>query len=196
MGVRNDGASTWNIPKRVVSKNKKRYVQGGFDLDMSYITEQIIAMGYPSENLEGWYRNSIRDVQRFFAQKHPRNYKIYNLCSERKYNTKYFEKNSVNEEFGFDDHNPPPFNMIIRFCAQVYDFLAKDQDNVVAIHCKAGKGRTGVMICCYLVFDSHMRNNQEISNKSSKFAIKDARDAMVYYGKIRTYDGKGVTIPS
>lgn len=195
VGIRAGSSQTWNIAKRLVSKNKKRYVQGGYDLDLSYISEQIIAMGYPSESIEGWYRNSIRDVQRFFAQKHPKHYKIYNLCSERKYSWDGFEKGSINEDFGFDDHNPPPFEMILKFCSSCFEFLSKDKKNVVAIHCKAGKGRTGVMICCYLVFEGHQRM-QDPNYDHTKKIIENSKDALVYYGKIRTSDAKGVTIPS
>lgn len=68
-------------------------------------------MGYPGERLEKFYRNSMKDVQDFFKKKHSGFYKIYNLCKERSYNDKSFER--VNQKFIFEDHNPPPFDMIL-----------------------------------------------------------------------------------
>ena len=41
--------------KSLVSKAKTRFCYDGFDLDLTYITTRIIAMGYPSKNIEGIY---------------------------------------------------------------------------------------------------------------------------------------------
>lgn len=54
--------------------------------------------------------------------------------------------------FPFDDHNCPPIHLIKLFCQSAYSWLKEDILNVVVVHCKAGKARTGLMICSLLLF--------------------------------------------
>ena len=171
-----------NLLKRLVSKQKRRYQDENFDLDMSYITDRVIAMGYPSVGCETVYRNSLTDVIRFFHTKHNDRVKIYNLCLEkdRIYNKNLFSRSQVGL-FPATDHNPCPIKLILEFCIDICLYLLKNPKGVAAVHCKAGKGRTGVMICSYLVF-SHLCETSE--------------KAFRYYARIRTRDNTGVTIPS
>ena len=41
--------------------------------------------------------------------------------------------------------------MIRDFCEDAAEFLAGGEDRTIAVHCKAGRGRTGLMVCAYLV---------------------------------------------
>lgn len=160
--------------KYLVSQNKRRFQKDGFDLDLTYITERVIAMSFPSSGKTSLYRNRISDVSRFFNEKHPNHYKLYNLCSERSYDTSFFN-NSV-ERILIDDHNVPKLSQLLQFCHGVKEWLSAHSENVIAVHCKGGKGRTGTCIASWLMFSGQ---------------FKTAEKSLHYFGYRRTDRAKG-----
>jgi hypothetical protein len=190
-----------NCLKRMVSLKKRRFENKFFDLDLAYITKRVIAMGYPSSGCESIFRNSLSDVREFIKHYHNNGgAKIYNLCieKERVYPKSNFNNNKMNSLenfnssdscdlnckvgfFPFKDHNPPPIKLILEFCVDISIYLSKSKDSVAMIHCKAGKGRTGLMIVCYLIFSELLPNSDQ---------------ALKHFAYMRTYNNKGITIPS
>ena len=170
--------SSQSFLKSLVSQDKNRFCFDGYDLDLTYITPRIIAMGLPSTSLEALYRNNLTDVINFFNERHPEHYKVYNLCEEKNYAPNIFYKQGY---FPFQDHEAPPLNLIRPFCEDAKKFLDEDPKNVVAIHCLAGKGRTGTLISCLLLYLGE---------------LDTAADCLKYYGLMRVDNGRGVTVPS
>ncbi|KAL0033939.1 hypothetical protein WJX77_011740 [Trebouxia sp. C0004] len=163
----------------IVSGKARRYKQGGFDLDLAYITDHIIAMSYPFEGRREYYRNPLSSVKSLLDARHKGHYMLFNLCSERQYRASKFGVEVAC--FPFEDHQAPPLPLVAHFCLEVAAWLGKDPQNVAVVHCKAGKGRTGTMICSYLVHAG---------------ICKTANEALDLYAAKRTTDGNGVTNPS
>ncbi|XP_072558500.1 thrombospondin type-1 domain-containing protein 1-like [Paramormyrops kingsleyae] len=172
------------VTRRMVSENKRRYQKDGFDLDLTYVTDRIIAMSFPSSGKQSFYRNPIREVARFLDTKHEDHYKVYNLCSEKGYDPQFFHYRV--ERVFIDDHNVPSLEAMLKYTASVREWMAADPRNIIAIHCKGGKGRTGTMICTWLI-------------DSDQF--ESAQDSLDYFGERRTDQSKsskfqGVETPS
>ncbi|XP_018006921.1 phosphatidylinositol 3,4,5-trisphosphate 3-phosphatase TPTE2 isoform X1 [Hyalella azteca] len=160
--------------RQFISQNKRRYQREGFDLDLSYVTPTVIAMSFPSSGKMSMYRNDIRDVSRFLDYKHAGHYRVYNLCSERHYDEHFFH--GAVQRYPINDHNVPAIEVMLEFSENVRKFQAEDERNVIAVHCKGGKGRTGTMICVCLI-DSG--------------AFKNADQCLSYFGDRRTDKNAG-----
>lgn len=170
------------VGRRFVSQKKRRFIDAkiGVDLDLTYITPNLIAMGWPTEDyIEQQFRNPMDQVQKLLKTRHPNRHMVVNLCSERVYNKKAFEREYHSTRF--PDHQVCPLWKVPVVCKTIVDFLQQHPENVAAVHCKAGKGRTGMIMACLLM---HVKK------------AKRASEALAYYDRKRTYNGKGVTIPS
>jgi phosphatidylinositol-3,4,5-trisphosphate 3-phosphatase/dual-specificity protein phosphatase PTEN len=53
------------------------------------------------------------------------------------------------------DHHSPNFVTAAAVIADMSSFLNSNPENIVVAHCKAGKGRTGTMLCCLLLHENH-----------------------------------------
>ncbi len=66
-----------NIIRKAVSQKRVRFQDGRFDLDLTYITKEVIAMGLPASGVHSLYRNKVQDVSDMLNQYHPGKYVSY-----------------------------------------------------------------------------------------------------------------------
>lgn len=172
------------VVKRIqaaVSQNKRRFIdeKTEFDLDLTYICDRVIAMATPSV-VGAEYRNDIREVARFFASRHYGKFRVFNMCEhfEEGGNANYSPDLLYGQlqKLPFRDHNAPPLHYVFNFCRAAVQFLNENGENVVTIHCRGGKGRTGTMVCSLLLWTGVYANMLE---------------ATAYFSKRRTDQSKG-----
>lgn len=167
-----------NTLRTKVSGDKHRFKDGTFDLDLTYITDRIIAMSFPAEGMvEGTYRNRMEKVVGMLEAYHKDHYCVFNL-TRREYDASRFYKSRF---CGWPDHTAPPLALLLSICKEIDDFLAKDHHNVVVVHCLAGKGRTGTVIASYLLYCG---------------LFSTALEAMDFFAARRSSNNWGVCVPS
>ncbi|KAA1064712.1 Telomerase protein component 1 [Puccinia graminis f. sp. tritici] len=169
----------FNPIRKLVSGNKSRLKdhQIGVELDLCYLTNQIILMGFPASGIETIYRNSRKQVKRWLEARHGLDYTIYNFCplTENHYDSSFF--NHQVHRFPFPDHHPPPLSMIPLFVSDIASFLASSDSNMAVIHCKAGKGRSGTMSISYLMTLAALPDDPNLDPTDSRKALIDTSAA-------------------
>jgi len=85
------------------------------------------------------------------------------------------------KDLGFPDHSALPLEHLVHILVTMKNFLDEDPEHVVAVHCLAGRGRTGMVISSFLL---HIG------------LCKDATEALRYFAHSRSSTGEGVITPS
>ena len=76
-----------------------------------------------------------------------RNVKLVVRLNKKYYDARKFTQHGINHmELYFLDGSNPPDNLLAKFLE-----AAETTDGAVAVHCKAGLGRTGCMVGCYIM---------------------------------------------
>ena len=63
-----------NWIRKKVSGKRNRLIQGDFNLDITYITERVLAMSFPATGFAVMYRNKQSDVIRYLEETHGGHY--------------------------------------------------------------------------------------------------------------------------
>lgn len=70
---------------------------------------------------------------------------------------------------------------MFKICSSIENWLLADENNLAAIHCLTGKGRTGTVIACYLAWIGQFPN---------------AMESLEYVAEKRNTSVEKLTIPS
>lgn len=145
-----------NFIREIVGGPKNRFKDNEFNLDLTYITTKIIAMAFPASGLEKVFRNSIDTVADFLEDRHKDSYMVINVSTREIDEAKLKNVHS----FFWEDHKSPRFFLLFHISKLICDYLSQKEENVVVIHCNHGKGRTGTLVCCLLLYMGAMQSDK------------------------------------
>ncbi|XP_041662259.1 tensin-1 isoform X3 [Cheilinus undulatus] len=141
-------------------------LEENYELDLVYITERIISVSFPSSVEEQSYAANLREVASMLRSKHGHNYLLFNL-SEKRYDIGQLHPKVL--DFGWPDHHAPALDKICSICKAMDTWLSADSHNVVVIHNKGNRGRTGVVVAAYM----HYSNISASADQAlDRFAMK------------------------
>ncbi|XP_068008702.1 tensin-3 isoform X4 [Melanerpes formicivorus] len=165
--------SSFSCDKGSRSADFDHIMEEGYELDLTYITERIIAVSFPASCSEETYLHNLQDVTRMLKSKHGDNYLVLNL-SEKRYDLTKLNPKIV--DVGWPDLHAPPLDKVCTICKAMESWLNSDPQHVVVIHCRGGKGRIGVVISSYM----HFTNVSASADQAlDRFAMKKFFDDKV-----------------
>uniref|UniRef100_A0A7N8XZD5 Tensin 1 n=1 Tax=Mastacembelus armatus TaxID=205130 RepID=A0A7N8XZD5_9TELE len=130
------------------SQSVVQAMEESYEVDLVYITERIISVSFPASAEERSYTTNLREVATMLQSKHGEHYLILNLSERRN------DLSKLNHKFGWPDHHAPALDKICSMCKAIDTWLNGDPRNVVVLHNKGNRGRTGVVVAAYMHYSN------------------------------------------
>ncbi|KAI6244703.1 Phosphatidylinositol 3,4,5-trisphosphate 3-phosphatase and dual-specificity protein phosphatase PTEN [Erysiphe necator] len=175
-----------SLLRQIVAGPRARHTKA--DLDLCYVTPQIIATSGPSGSYpRRAYRNPLDQFVKFLDLNHGNDWAIWEFRAE---GAGYPDEEVYGRvwHYPWPDHHPPPFNLVPVILTGIRKWLQDNPDGqeenkrVAVVHCKAGKGRSGTMVCSYLISECGWKQEEALARFTEK--------------RMRPGFGQGVSIPS
>ncbi|KAM4560094.1 tensin-1 isoform 2-T2 [Odontesthes bonariensis] len=137
--------------KQSQSQSAVQAMEDGYEVDLVYITERIISVSFPGGADERSYSTNLKEVATMLRSKHGEHYLVLNLSEWR---SDLSQLNHKVLEFGWPDHHAPALDKICSMCKAIDMWLSGDPHNVVVLHNKGDRGRTGVVVAAYMHYSN------------------------------------------
>ena len=132
-------------------KDGKKALYAG--LDIAFVLPRVAAMGFPcTRTSKIRSKNDVEAVASFLRERAggvSGRVLVWNL-SEESYDGAPFDGNVVDVKF--PGQPCPPLATLFLICAASEAWLLSDPNNVIAIHCMTGRGRTSLVCACLLAY--------------------------------------------
>ncbi|CAH1104712.1 unnamed protein product [Psylliodes chrysocephalus] len=120
-------------------------------MDLSYVTERIISMWFPSSATPHSYRQGQQQAGHMLRNKHGDNYMVFNL-SEPKRSLRNEHKHV--KEVGWAASLAPPLERLCSICKEIDSWLSGDQHRIAVLHARGDKDKLGVIVAAYMHYSS------------------------------------------
>ena len=169
-----------------MTDNSGPHISLNIAVELTYASPLVIVTSGPSSSYpQRAYRNPTDALVRFLDSKHGENWAIWEFRAE---GTGYPDSEVYDRiwHYPWPDHHPPPFALMPNIMASmrnwVKDSNKEENGRVIVVHCKAGKGRSGTVVCSYLISEEKWSRTDALTRFTAR--------------RMRAGFGEGVSIPS
>ncbi|XP_063903476.1 tensin-1 isoform X6 [Zophobas morio] len=144
-------ASTSYNGEALTSQPRSSRGSSSSGMDLSYVTERIISVWFPSSTNSHSYRQGQRQAAHMLTSKHGDNYMVFNLTEPKR---ALRNEHKHVKEVGWAQNLAPPLEKLCSVCKEIDSWLSGDQHRIAVLHARGNKDKLGVIVAAYMHYSS------------------------------------------